>query len=87
VSAQPVKLSDFGLSEEFGYMQHTDPVVTLPPGNEAWDEMGKNLPKYLMGTNFRQRVKDLPAFKIETLKTDGEIDNALKIFLILKLIH
>jgi indoleamine 2,3-dioxygenase len=83
MSGQPVKLSDFGLSEEFGYMQHTDPVVTLPPGNEAWDEMGKNLPKYLMGTNFRQRVKDLPAFKIETLKTDGEIRRA---FLILSYI-
>jgi indoleamine 2,3-dioxygenase len=83
MSGQPVKLSDFGLSEEFGYMQHTDPVVTLPPGNEAWDEMGKNLPKYLMGSNFRQRVKDLPAFKIETLKTDGEIRRA---FLILSYI-
>jgi indoleamine 2,3-dioxygenase len=83
VSGQPVKLSDFGLSEEFGYMQHTEPVATLPPGNEAWDEMGKNLPKYLMGTNFRQRVKDLPAFEIETLKTDGEIRRA---FLILSYI-
>jgi indoleamine 2,3-dioxygenase len=83
MSGQPVKLSDFGLSEEFGYMQHVDPTTTLPPGNEAWDEMGKNLPKYLMGTNFRQRVKDLPAFKIETLKTDGEIRRA---FLILSYI-
>jgi len=83
VSAQPVKLSDFGLSEEFGYMQHSEPVATLPPGNEAWDEMGKNLPKYLMGSDFRQRVKDLPAFKIETLKTDGEIRRA---FLILSYI-
>ena len=83
MSGQPVKLSDFGLSEEFGYMQHTEPVATLPPGNEAWDEMGKNLPKYLMGTNFRQRVKDLPAFEIETLKTDGEIRRA---FLILSYI-
>jgi indoleamine 2,3-dioxygenase len=83
VSAQPVKLSDFGLSEEFGYMQHSEPVATLPPGNEAWDDMGKNLPKYLMGSDFRQRVKDLPAFKIETLKTDGEIRRA---FLILSYI-
>jgi indoleamine 2,3-dioxygenase len=83
MSGQPVKLSDFGLSEEFGYMQHTDPATTLPPGNEAWDEMGKNLSKYLMGTNFRQRVNDLPAFKIETLKTDGEIRRA---FLVLSYI-
>ncbi len=83
MSAQPVKLSDFGLSEEFGYMQHSDPVATLPPGNEAWDEMGKNLPKYLMGSDFRQRVKDLPDFKIDTLKTDGQIRRA---FLVLSYI-
>jgi len=83
MSGQPVKLSDFGLSEEFGYMQHIDPATTLPPGNEAWDELGKNLPKYLMGTNFRQRVKDLPVFKIETLKTDSEIRRA---FLVLSYI-
>lgn len=83
MSAQPVKLSDFGLSEEFGYMQHSEPVATLPPGNEAWDEMGKNLPKYLMGSDFRQRVKDLPDFKIDTLKTDGQIRRA---FLVLSYI-
>ena len=83
MSAQPVKLSDFGLSEEFGYMQHSEPVATLPPGNEAWDEIGKNLPKYLMGSDFRQRVKDLPDFKIDTLKTDGQIRRA---FLVLSYI-
>ena len=83
MSAQPVKLSDFGLSEEFGYMQHSEPVATLPPGNEAWDERGKNLPKYLMGSDFRQRVKDLPDFKIDTLKTDGQIRRA---FLVLSYI-
>ena len=83
MSAQPVKLSDFGISEEFGYMQHSEPVATLPPGNEAWDEMGKNLPKYLMGSDFRQRVKDLPDFKIDTLKTDGQIRRA---FLVLSYI-
>ena len=83
MSGQPVKLSDFGLDEKFGYMQHVDPVTTLPPGNEAWDEMGKNLPKHLMGSDFRQRVKDLPPFRIDTLKTDGEIRRA---FLVLSYI-
>ena len=83
MSGQPVKLSDFGLDEKFGYMQHVDPVTTLPPGNEAWDEMGKNLPKHLMGSDFRQCVKDLPPFRIDTLKTDGEIRRA---FLVLSYI-
>ncbi|MFM7139331.1 MAG: hypothetical protein ACKOXS_03395 [Actinomycetes bacterium] len=77
MSGQIVKIEDYGLSEEFGYMQNVDPVTSLPAGNEAWDEMGKNLPKYLMGTDFRKRVKELPPFNIQTLKTEGEIRRAM----------
>ena len=72
-----VKISDFGISEEFGYMQNVDPVKTLPAGNEAWDEMGKNLPKYLMSTDFRKKVKELPPFNMQTLKTEGDIRRAM----------
>jgi indoleamine 2,3-dioxygenase len=77
MSGQIVKIEDYGLSEEFGYMQNIDPVTSLPAGNEAWDEMGKNLPKYLMGSDFRKRVKELPPFNIQTLKTEGEIRRAM----------
>ena len=77
MSSQVVKIEDFGLSEEFGYMQNVDPVTSLPAGNEAWDEMGRNLPKYLMGSDFRKRVKELPPFNLQTLKTEGEIRRAM----------
>ena len=77
MSSQVVKIEDFGLSEEFGYMQNVDPVTSLPAGNEAWDEMGRNLPKYLMGSDFRKRVKDLPPFNLQTLNTEGEIRRAM----------
>ena len=77
MSSQVVKIEDFGLSEEFGYMQNVDPVTSLPAGNEAWDEMGKNLPKYLMGSDFRKRVKELPPFNLQTLNTEGEIRRAM----------
>ena len=77
MGSQIVKIEDFGISEEFGYMQNVDPVTSLPAGNEAWDEMGKNLPKYLMGSDFRKRVKELPPFNIQTLKTEGEIRRAM----------
>ncbi|MFZ9790641.1 MAG: hypothetical protein ACO3C2_06100 [Candidatus Nanopelagicales bacterium] len=77
MSSQVVKIEDFGLSEEFGYMQNVDPVISLPAGNEAWDEMGKNLPKYLMGSDFRKRVKELPPFNLQTLNTEGEIRRAM----------
>ena len=58
--AKPVSLAEFGLTREFGYMQHQDPVRSLSSANEAWDEMARNLPKYLMGSDFRSRVKSLP---------------------------
>jgi len=77
MSSQVVRIEDFGISEEFGYMQNVDPVTSLPAGNEAWDEMGKNLPKYLMGSDFRKRVKELPPFNLQTLKTEGEIRRAM----------
>jgi indoleamine 2,3-dioxygenase len=77
MSSQVVKIEDFGLSEEFGYMQNVDPVTSLPAGNEAWDEMGRNLPKYLMGSDFRKRVKELPPFNLQTLNTEGEIRRAM----------
>ncbi|MFZ9796420.1 MAG: hypothetical protein ACO3C9_01630 [Candidatus Nanopelagicales bacterium] len=77
MSSQVIKIEDFGLSEEFGYMQNVDPVISLPAGNEAWDEMGKNLPKYLMGSDFRKRVKELPPFNLQTLNTEGEIRRAM----------
>lgn len=77
MSGKPVKLADFGLSEEWGYLQHQDPLTQLPPGNEAWDEMGTNLPKYLMADNFRDRVKALPDFDLSKVSSDAELRRAM----------
>ncbi|MEY3836807.1 MAG: hypothetical protein RLZZ448_636 [Actinomycetota bacterium] len=69
---QPVSLEAFGISKEFGYMQHSDPVTSLSAANGAWDEMARNLPKYLMGSDFRSRVKSLPPFKMDALPINGQ---------------
>lgn len=58
-------------------MQHRDPVAELSLENQAWDEMARNLPKYLMGSGLRSYVKSLPPFKIEALKSEGEIRRAM----------
>ncbi len=75
--SKPVKLADFGLSPEWGYLQHQDPLTQLPPGNEAWDEMGTNLPKYLMASDFRGRVENLPDFDLTKLSSDAELRRAM----------
>ncbi|NBO16903.1 MAG: hypothetical protein EBV11_04225, partial [Actinobacteria bacterium] len=46
-------------------------------GNEEWDQFGKDLPKLLMSTSFRAKVKALPKFNIDKLKGEAEIQRAM----------
>ena len=72
-----VKISDFGITEEFGYLPAYEPAQSLSAGNEEWDQCGKDLPKLLMGTNFRARVRALPSFNVAALKGEAEIQRAM----------
>jgi len=76
---KPAKIADFGITEEFGYLPTYDPAHSLSAGNEEWDQFGKDLPKLLMGTNFRSRVKALPKFNIEKLSGEAEVQRAMLI--------
>ena len=73
----PAKIADYGITEEFGYLPAHDPAQSLSAGNEEWDQFGKDLPKLLMGTNFRKRVKALPKFNIDKLNGEAEIQRAM----------
>lgn len=52
--AQPARLKDHGITREWGFMQTSDPVAHLSAANQEWDELATNLPKHLMGADFRQ---------------------------------
>ena len=71
------KIADYGITEEFGYLPSYDPAQSLSAGNEEWDQFGKDLPKLLMGTNFRKRVQALPKFNIDKLNGEAEIQRAM----------
>jgi indoleamine 2,3-dioxygenase len=73
----PAKIADYGITEEFGYLPAHDPAQSLSAGNEEWDQFGKDLPKLLMGTNFRKRVEALPKFNIDKLNGEAEIQRAM----------
>lgn len=75
----PVKIADFGITEEFGYLPTTDPVQKLSPGNEEWDQFGREIPKLLMSSNFRKSVNDLPLFDVSALQGESEIQRAMLI--------
>ena len=72
-----VKIADYGITEEFGYLPSYDPAQSLSAGNEEWDQFGKDLPKLLMGTNFRKRVQALPKFNIGKLNGEAQIQRAM----------
>jgi len=74
---KPAKIADYGITEEYGYLPSYDPAQSLSPGNEEWDQFGKDLPKLLMGTNFRKRVKELPQFNIDKLNGEAEVQRAM----------
>ena len=76
---KPANIADFGITEEFGYLPTYDPAQSLSAGNEEWDQFGKDLPKLLMGTSFRSRVKALPKFNIEKLSGEAEVQRAMLI--------
>jgi indoleamine 2,3-dioxygenase len=75
----PAKIADFGITEEFGYLPAHAPALALSAGNEEWDQFGRDIPKLLMGTNFRSRVKALPEFNINKLNGEAEIQRAMLI--------
>ena len=76
---KPAKIADFGITEEFGYLPAHAPALALSAGNEEWDQFGRDIPKLLMGTNFRSRVKALPEFNVNKLNGEAEIQRAMLI--------
>ena len=77
MTTAPIRLADFGITKEWGYMQTTDPVVSLGSANAEWDALARDLPKYLMGSGFRARVKAMPPFNVSALRGDGETRRAM----------
>jgi indoleamine 2,3-dioxygenase len=76
---KPAKIADFGITEEFGSLPAHAPALTLSAGNEEWDQFGRDIPKLLMGSNFRSRVKALPDFNISKLNGEAEVQRAMLI--------
>lgn len=75
--SNPAKIADYGITEEFGYLPSYDPAQSLSAGNEEWDQFGKDLPKLLMGSDFRKRVNVLPKFNIDKLNGEAQIQRAM----------
>ncbi|MFZ9923366.1 MAG: hypothetical protein ACO3F4_02285 [Ilumatobacteraceae bacterium] len=77
MSNAPVRLADYGITREFGYMQTVDPVAHLGKENAEWDALASDLPKHLIGSRFRECVRAMPPFNVPALSGEGEIRRAM----------
>ncbi|MCB0110188.1 MAG: hypothetical protein KDE53_29915, partial [Caldilineaceae bacterium] len=52
-----------------GFLPYPDPLLHLPPGCEAWEALGAELPKLVLGDHLRPTVDAMPPFPLATLQT------------------
>jgi len=62
-----------------GFLPPEDPLVRLPQAFAAWEEVALNLPKILVGSRIESILNDLPAFPLDKLATDRELERAMVI--------
>lgn len=78
MSRTPVRLKDFGLSANRGFLPSQDPATALE-SNFDWDEMAIDLPKYFMGSDLRSRIDALPPFDVGALEGEGQVRRAMMV--------
>ncbi len=74
---QPLDLRAFDMSDDRGFLPHTDPVDQLPSWFSAWDEMGRDLPKLLISDHVRPAIDSMPVLDFSQLQTQPERERAM----------
>lgn len=69
--------NSFDLSH--GFLPSQDPVQQLPSDFSAWEALANELPKLLTSNQTRERIKNLPPFKMQQLKTLADYERAMLI--------
>jgi len=77
--ALKIDRQSLSLDAERGFLPAEDPLVRLPPAFAAWEEVGSNLPKILVGDRLGTSLADLPPFASDKLRTEREVERAMVI--------
>jgi indoleamine 2,3-dioxygenase len=73
------QLESYDVDAERGFLPSPDPLDCLPKGFEAWEEMGRELPKLMMTGKVRSFIKQLPLLDAARLGNDREVKRAMVI--------
>ncbi|HSW71266.1 MAG TPA: hypothetical protein VLH77_04730, partial [Gammaproteobacteria bacterium] len=60
-----------------GFLPASDPLKKLPSDFSAWEELAAQLPKLLVGNQFRKNLEALPAFPVSKLQTPAEQERGM----------
>ncbi|KAB2383680.1 PrnB family protein [Actinomadura montaniterrae] len=72
-----IRLADYDLDDELGFLPGTDPLRSLPTEYAEWDEIGAALPKHLVMGRGRDLLRDVPQLDIAGLRTTAELERAM----------
>lgn len=68
---------DFRRDFSRGFLPLVDPLVRLPAAFDAWEEVGRALPKLNLSNYLRTTVDALPPFPVAELSTTRELERAM----------
>jgi indoleamine 2,3-dioxygenase len=73
------QLESYDVDGERGFLPRPDPLDCLPKGFDAWEEVGRELPKLMLTGKLRSSIKQLPLLDAARLGNDREIKRAMVI--------
>ncbi|MFN3234117.1 MAG: hypothetical protein ACE365_01730 [Gammaproteobacteria bacterium] len=62
-----------------GFLPKQDPIPILPSIFQPWEDIARTLPKWLMSTTLRNKIKSLPEFPINQLNDKSHYQRAMLI--------
>lgn len=75
-----MNLTDYRISQNNGFLPEEDPLLVLPQKFSALDSLGYELPKLLMTTKLRERVRELPSLPVFELSSVAEKERAMMLY-------
>jgi indoleamine 2,3-dioxygenase len=72
-------LREYGISAERGFLPEENPLLSLPPYYQAWDQLGSQLPKLLVkgSRHVRAAVAGLPVLDTVHLDNRPQVERAM----------
>lgn len=61
------------------FLPRQDPLETLPAPFSRWEEVAKNLPKFLVASQFQKQMEEMPLFPVDELQSEAEYERAMQL--------